>query len=41
MVDVFDYGATGVGISTTITHFITMIATYIYTSRTLTPELKL
>ena len=41
LVDVFDYGATGVGIATTITHFITMTATYFYTSRTLTPELKL
>lgn len=41
MVDLFDYGASGVGIATTITHFITMIGMYVYTSMTLTAELKL
>jgi Na+-driven multidrug efflux pump len=41
LVDFYELGATGAGIATTFTHFLTLIALYIYTTLTLKPELRL
>ena len=41
LIDVYDLGASGAGIATTFTHFLTMAGCHVYTSYVLTPELKL
>ena len=40
LIDVCELGATGAGIATTFTHFMTMVGQYAYTCFVLSPELK-
>jgi MATE family multidrug resistance protein len=38
LVDVMEWGAAGAGVATTLTHFLTLVGTYGYTSVRLEPE---